>query len=77
MAITKTATASADCITLNKVTSNDTSGGFTFGNANSGVESEVVDGRLVPPYHMTHPGVFTTGTTPEGTASNPQNDSNS
>ncbi len=31
---------------------------------------------LVPPRQVTRPGVFTLGTAPEGTLSNPTNDSN-
>ncbi len=40
------------------------------------VEPVVVDGALVVGFNRTRPGVFTAGTAPEATASNPNNDSN-
>lgn len=38
---------------------------------------DVSGGALVATPHNIRPGVFTAGTTPEGTSSNPTNDSNS
>jgi len=73
MAIKATTLASASYIT----NPNTTSRPFTFGGTNSGVEFEVQDRQIKPTNHQTNPGVFTAGTSVEGSASNPQNDSNS
>lgn len=39
-------------------------------------EPIVLDGRLVPSYRVSNPGVFTQGTAFEGSANNPNTDSN-
>ena len=51
---------------------------FTYGSGGAFpvADAEVFGGQLVPPSHMTNPGVFTQGTSPEGTATKPNNDSN-
>ena len=88
MATTKTVTASASYI----VTTNSTTVTYTP-SVRADVDSTVIPLRislssadtvtapsgvgLTPPIHMTKPGVFTQGTVPEGTLSNPTNDSNS
>lgn len=39
-------------------------------------EPIVADGKLVPSYRVSNPGVFTAGTATEGSANNPNSDSN-
>lgn len=41
------------------------------------IQPVVTDGNLVPGHARRNPGVFTSGTAPEATSSNPNNDSNS
>jgi hypothetical protein len=67
MAIKKLTTASSGYI----VSPNTTATTATFIS-----EPIVSDGKLVNSYRITNPGVFTQGTAPEGTASNPNEDSN-
>ena len=67
MALVKTTTASSGYI----VSPNTTTTAPTFVS-----EPIVSDGRLVDSYKITKPGVFTAGTPVEGSASNPNEDSN-
>ncbi len=60
MALIKTTSASASYI----VSPNSTATTFT-----PGVEASVFDGKLIPGDRITKPGVFTAGTTPEGSIS--------
>ena len=71
MALTFNTTASANYITANPFTSN-TANTYAFT-----AEADVVDNRLTSPNRVTNPGVFTAGTSPEGTLVHPDNDSNS
>jgi hypothetical protein len=83
MAIVKTVAASSSYI----VTPNTTAVGYSY-SSEPEVFSTILDVTrtsastvtstvgLIPPLHMTKPGVFTAGTPQEGTASNPTNDAN-
>ena len=81
MAVFKQIVASASYITPNDGVTAFASGtapiGYTYGSGstiNPMVEPVVEDFVLRTNPHMRNPGVFTQGTAPEGTASNPQNE---
>jgi hypothetical protein len=49
----------------------------SFANVMTSASVTAFTDNLKPSIHVTKPGIFTAGTAPEGTASNPTNDSNS
>lgn len=61
-------------------TSTSAAGTVTYsvpGNADVFAGTTTTASALMPPEQVKRPGVFTAGTAPEGTASNPSNNSNS
>lgn len=86
MALTVNTLASATYININSSTTKTftpvvradivTSGLEVTYSTSSTIPTTAAKVGRVPSNHVTHPGVFTLGTAPEGTLSNPTNDSN-
>lgn len=69
----KTILASANTVTPNPTTGAPNN--YTPPGRGDVMSGNLITSRAIRPSdHMTHPGVFTAGTSPEGTASNPTND---
>ncbi len=80
MATTKTTLASGTYININASTTKTFTASVradVIGDFPSTMSSSSILTNLTPSNHVTNPGVFTQGTAPEGTLSNPTNDSNS